>query len=98
MSEVDEEKNKTSNVEEDKPVAKKERGRNRKEAPTKEKDAFKLTPQKDKSILPFDISLALSCFILLLLSQQVYHSTLLAGEAYASPSIIMSSRGRDGSR
>jgi dolichyl-diphosphooligosaccharide--protein glycosyltransferase len=48
--------------------------------------------------LPFDIACALGCFLFLILSQQVYHSTLLAGEAYSSPSIIMATRGENGRR
>lgn len=43
-----------------------------------------------KNILPFDMSCGMLCFTLLLLFNQVYHSTLLAAEAYSSPSIIMS--------
>ena len=98
MSEVD-----TSNkdgapkvVEE--PTSRKDRGRLRKDKNSREEKTDANMFKKKDSILPFDMSMALSCFILLILSQQVYHSTLLAGEAYASPSIIMSSRGRDGSR
>ena len=30
------------------------------------------------------------CFTLLMMFNQIYHSTLLAAEAYSSPSIIMS--------
>lgn len=35
-------------------------------------------------------------FVLLILCNQIYHSTLLAAEAYSSPSIIMSHRTQDG--
>jgi hypothetical protein len=49
--------------------------------------------KKKKRILPFDIAMALGCFIMLILNQQVYHSTLLAGEAYSSPTIVMATRG-----
>jgi dolichyl-diphosphooligosaccharide--protein glycosyltransferase len=48
---------------------------------------------RKKRILPFDIAVAMGCFIMLVLNQQVYHSTLLAGEAYSSPTIVMATRG-----
>ena len=41
-------------------------------------------------VLPFDMSCGMLCFTLLIMFNQVYHSTLLAAEAYSSPSIIMS--------
>ena len=36
------------------------------------------------------MSMGMICFTLLMMFNQVYHSTLLAAEAYSSPSIIMS--------
>ena len=36
------------------------------------------------------MSMSILCFTLLLMFNQIYHSTLLAAEAYSSPSIIMS--------
>jgi dolichyl-diphosphooligosaccharide--protein glycosyltransferase len=37
-------------------------------------------------------------FLILTLQGQIYHSTMLASEAYSSPSIILSGRRNDGSR
>lgn len=37
-------------------------------------------------------------FLMLFLQNQVYHSTILAAEAYSSPSIVMSSRKHDGGK
>jgi dolichyl-diphosphooligosaccharide--protein glycosyltransferase len=42
--------------------------------------------------------MAMGCFIMLILNQQIYHSTLLAGEAYSSPTIVMATRGQHGQR
>ena len=36
------------------------------------------------------MSMAMMCFALVMMFNQIYHSTLLASEAYSSPSIIMS--------
>jgi len=54
-----------------------------------EKRAASKKKRKSK-LLPFDISMGMLCFTLLLMFNQIYHSTLLAAEAYSSPSIIMS--------
>ena len=43
-------------------------------------------------MLPTDAAVGLMTFLVLILCNQVYHSTLLAAEAYSSPSIIMSHR------
>lgn len=37
-------------------------------------------------------------FVYLTLQQYIFHSTMLASEAYSSPSIIMSGRRGDGSK
>lgn len=47
-------------------------------------------------MLPFDVAVGLMTFLTLILCNQVYHSTLLAAEAYSSPSIIMSHRTEQG--
>lgn len=36
------------------------------------------------------MSLGMICFTLIMMFNQIYHSTLLAADAYSSPSIIMS--------
>jgi dolichyl-diphosphooligosaccharide--protein glycosyltransferase len=54
--------------------------------------------KKKKNSLPVDIAITMMVFLLLFLQNQVYHSTILAAEAYASPSIIMSSRKHDGGK
>jgi dolichyl-diphosphooligosaccharide--protein glycosyltransferase len=46
-------------------------------------------------LLPFDAAMGLMTFMLLILCNQIYHSTLLAAEAYSSPSIIMSHKNGD---
>jgi dolichyl-diphosphooligosaccharide---protein glycosyltransferase len=51
-----------------------------------------------KRLLPFDMALGIVSFLMVILCQQIFHSTLLAAEAYSSPSIIMSHRMQDGSR
>ena len=51
-----------------------------------------------KSRLPVDAAGAIVVFILFTLQNYVYHSTMLASEAYSSPSIIMSGRRNDGTR
>jgi len=51
---------------------------------------------KAQKFIPFDAALGIMTFVLLILCNQIYHSTLLAAEAYSSPSIIMSHRTQDG--
>ena len=48
--------------------------------------------------MPVDAAIGLGVFLLMLMSNQIFHSTLLAAEAYSSPSIIMSHKMQDGSR
>lgn len=45
-----------------------------------------------------DAACGLITFVLLMMSNQIFHSTLLAAEAYSSPSIIMSNKLPDGTR
>ena len=40
--------------------------------------------------MPLEVAMAAMCFILMMMFNQIYHSTLLAADAYSSPSIIMS--------
>ena len=51
-----------------------------------------------KPRIPFDAACLIVVFLMFTLSNYIYHSTMLASEAYSSPSIIMSSRRSDGSR
>jgi dolichyl-diphosphooligosaccharide--protein glycosyltransferase len=55
-------------------------------------------PNEKKRYIPFDAALGIITFMLIVLSNQIYHSTLLAAEAYSSPSIIMSHKNNDGQR
>jgi len=48
--------------------------------------------------LPFDAACLIVLFMMLMLQNYVQHSTMLASEAYSSPSIIMSGRMNDGKR
>jgi dolichyl-diphosphooligosaccharide--protein glycosyltransferase len=59
-------------------------------------DKEKVLKNQGPRLLPFDAALGLMTFVLLILCNQIYHSTLLAAEAYSSPSIIMSHRTQDG--
>jgi dolichyl-diphosphooligosaccharide--protein glycosyltransferase len=75
-------------------------------APKSKKKADKKEPsfipaqkgKKKKSRLGFDSALMIVIFIVVTLTSYVYHSTMLASEAYSSPSIILSGRRNDGSR
>jgi dolichyl-diphosphooligosaccharide--protein glycosyltransferase len=51
-----------------------------------------------KGLLPVIHSMLMLLMIMYILSGQVYHSTILAADAYSSPSIIMSHKMEDGSR
>jgi dolichyl-diphosphooligosaccharide--protein glycosyltransferase len=64
----------------------------------KNKD-FKYVPKSmGKSRIPFDAACMIVVFLIFTLKNYVYHSTMLASEAYSSPSIIMSGRRNDGTR
>merc|ERR1711935_1060586 len=66
----------------------------------KSKDpAAKADPKKKKkSILPVDTAIVIIIFLISTMQGYVYHSTMLASEAYSSPSIILSGRQNDGTR
>jgi dolichyl-diphosphooligosaccharide--protein glycosyltransferase len=51
-----------------------------------------------KGRMPFDSAFLIAIFIFFTLRSYIFHSTMLASEAYSSPSIIMSGRRNDGSR
>jgi dolichyl-diphosphooligosaccharide--protein glycosyltransferase len=51
-----------------------------------------------KSRMPFDAACMIAIFIYFTLQSYIFHSTMLASEAYSSPSIIMSGRRNDGSK
>lgn len=53
---------------------------------------------KRKTRIPFDAAVMIIIFLMYNLQYYVYHSTMLASEAYSSPSIIMSGRRNDGTR
>jgi len=59
---------------------------------------FRFKPAQAKSRIPFDGALAIVLLIFVTVQGFIYHSTMLASEAYSSPSIIMSGRRQDGSR
>mmetsp|Transcript_6157 Transcript_6157/g.9912 ORF Transcript_6157/g.9912 Transcript_6157/m.9912 type:complete len:320 (+) Transcript_6157:1444-2403(+) len=48
--------------------------------------------------IPVDTAVYILLFMLMTMQGYVYHSTMLASEAYSSPSIILSGRRQDGSR
>jgi len=48
--------------------------------------------KKKKSILPVDTAIVIIIFLISTMQGYVYHSTMLASEAYSSPSIILSGR------
>ena len=54
--------------------------------------------KKKKSILPVDTAIVIIIFLISTMQGYVYHSTMLASEAYSSPSIILSGRQNDGTR
>ena len=54
--------------------------------------------QRRSRLIPLDASIGMITVTLFILFNQVYHSTLLAAEAYSSPSIIMAHKMNDGSR
>jgi dolichyl-diphosphooligosaccharide--protein glycosyltransferase len=53
---------------------------------------------KRKYRLPVDAAVVIIVFLLFTLQGYIYHSTMLASEAYSSPSIILSGRKNDGTR
>jgi len=57
---------------------------------------FVAEKQRKSRLLPVDVSVAIITFLMLIMCNQVYHSTLLAAEAYSSPSIIMAHRTESG--
>jgi dolichyl-diphosphooligosaccharide--protein glycosyltransferase len=61
-------------------------------------DSFVPVEKKKKYRLTFDSSVMILLFIVFTLQSYIYHSTMLASEAYSSPSIILSGRRNDGSR
>jgi len=54
--------------------------------------------KKKKSFLPVDAAIVIIIFLISTMQGYVYHSTMLASEAYSSPSIILSGRKHDGTR
>jgi len=56
------------------------------------------TKKKRKLIVPVDAAIVIIIFLISTMQGYVYHSTMLASEAYSSPSIILSGRRQDGSR
>lgn len=66
----------------------------------KKKDKKQPTPatNKKKSRIPVDSAILIIIFMVSTLQRYVYHSTMLASEAYSSPSIILSGRRNDGTR
>lgn len=67
-------------------------------ASKKKGQTYKPASKGKKALIPFDASVAIVVFILFTMSNYIYHSTMLASEAYSSPSIIMSGRRHDGTR
>lgn len=59
---------------------------------------YRFRPSSKKTRIPFDSALAIVLLIFVTVQGFIYHSTMLASEAYSSPSIIMSGRRQDGSR
>jgi len=54
--------------------------------------------KKRRTRISIDTGIVLILFILSTLQGYIYHSTMLASEAYSSPSIILSGRRHDGTR
>jgi dolichyl-diphosphooligosaccharide--protein glycosyltransferase len=48
--------------------------------------------------MPVDAAIVIIIFLISTMQGYVYHSTMLASEAYSSPSIILSGRRHDGTR
>lgn len=48
--------------------------------------------KKKKAIIPVDTAIVIMIFLISTMQGYVYHSTMLASEAYSSPSIILSGR------
>jgi len=70
----------------------------KKDKKSKEPTAKADPKKKKKSILPVDTAIVIIIFLISTMQGYVYHSTMLASEAYSSPSIILSGRQNDGSR
>ena len=68
------------------------------ESSPKKKEKYVPKSVKPKSRIPVDSAIMIIVFMLFTLKNYIYHSTMLASEAYSSPSIIMSGRRNDGTR
>jgi len=64
----------------------------KKDKKSKEPAAKADPKKKKKSILPVDTAIVIIIFLISTMQGYVYHSTMLASEAYSSPSIILSGR------
>jgi dolichyl-diphosphooligosaccharide--protein glycosyltransferase len=64
---------------------------------TKQEPKMKFRNSK-KTRMPLDGGIIITLLLMFTTFGFVYHSTMLAAEAYSSPSIIMSGRRNDGSR
>lgn len=96
VDEVKKDKTKVEPKEKEEPASKAKKA---KATPSKEQSFIPVKgSKKKKSRLSFDSGLMIIIFMVVTLQSYIYHSTMLASEAYSSPSIILSGRRNDGSR